>query len=87
MTAKEFSELLADFQKLASDNTNNTIEHHLSARFSWIKVQMFDVLNLSESNGGLPAVDRIEMANATLKGLEEFMVNLERSSEGSNILY
>jgi|TARA_B100000767_G_C19313158_1_gene348479 hypothetical protein len=48
---------------------------------------MFDVLNLSESNGGLPAVDRIEMANATLKGLEEFMVNLERSSEGSNKLY
>ena len=87
MTAKEFSELLADFQKLASDNTNNTIEHHLSARFSWIKVQMFDVLNLSESNGGLPAVDRIEMANATLKGLEEFMVNLERSSEGSTKLY
>jgi hypothetical protein len=81
MTTKEFSELLGDFQKLANDNKSNELEHHLSAKFSWIKVQMFDVLSLAKSKGGLPLTNRIEIATDTLKSLQELVNTLEKSSE------
>tara|TARA_B110000003_G_C16537979_1_gene491514 strand:- start:89 stop:352 length:264 start_codon:yes stop_codon:yes gene_type:complete len=87
MTTKEFSELLGDFQKLANDNKSNKLEHHLSAKFSWIKVQMFDVLSLAENKGGLPLTNRIEIATDTLKSLQELVNTLEKPSEDGDKLY
>ena len=87
MTTKEFSELLGDFQKLANDNKSNELEHHLSTKFSWIKEQMFDVLSLAESKGGLPLTKRIEIATDTLKSLQELVNTLEKPSEDGDKLY
>ena len=85
MTTKEFSELLGDFQKLTNYETDidtvTELEHHLSAKFSWIKTQMFDVLNLSEGKGGLPVPDRIEMANDTLQILQKLIITLENECD------
>ena len=87
MTTKEFSELLGDFQKLANDNKSNKLEQHFSAKFSWIKEQMFDVLSLAESKGGLPLTNRIEIATDTLKSLQELVNSLEKPSKDGDKLY
>lgn len=81
MTTKEFSELLGDFQKLTNYDTDTELEHHLSAKFSWIKMQMFDVLNFAEGKGGLPVTERIEMANDTLQGLQKLIITLEKECD------